>query len=89
MTTFHYFAAAKAARGAGQEEFDPQAESAETLGDALRILGERHASASASGLSLADVFSRCAFLVDGRTAGPEDSLSGASRVDVLPPFSGG
>lgn len=82
----HYFAAARAARGVDRESVDKQEG---TLGDLLANLGREHTDATAAGMTLAQVFDRCTFLIDGRSAQPDASLAGASRVDVLPPFAGG
>ncbi|AGN17875.1 putative molybdopterin converting factor, small subunit [Corynebacterium glutamicum MB001] len=82
----HYFAAARAARGVAQETVAP---SELTLSDLLKQLGEQHTETTAAGMTLAQVFDRCTFLIDGRSADSSASLSGASRVDVLPPFAGG
>lgn len=86
LMDIHYFAAARAARGAAQETCPP---SEKTLGDLLKELGEKHTDTTAAGMSLAQVFERCTFLIDGRSSDTSASLSGASRVDVLPPFAGG
>lgn len=82
----HYFAAARAARGVAQETVDS---SDRTLNDLLKSLGEQHTEHTASGMTLEQIFERCTFLVDGRSAAPTDSLAGAARVDILPPFAGG
>lgn len=82
----HYFAAARAARGVDRETVAAQQG---TLGDFLTRLGEDNTDTTAAGMTLAQVFDRCTFLIDGRSAPPEASLDGASRVDVLPPFAGG
>ncbi|HJE11278.1 MAG TPA: MoaD/ThiS family protein, partial [Corynebacterium glutamicum] len=49
----------------------------------------QHTETTAAGMTLAQIFDRCTFLIDGRSADSSASLSGASRVDVLPPFAGG
>lgn len=82
----HYFAAARAARGTDRETVMEQQE---TLGELLSSLGGKHTDTTAAGMTLAEVFGRCTFLIDGRSAQPEASLAGAARVDVLPPFAGG
>ncbi|MBD8029934.1 MoaD/ThiS family protein [Corynebacterium gallinarum] len=82
----HYFAAARAARGVDREGVDKQEG---TLGDLLADLGREHTDTTAAGMTLAQVFDRCTFLIDGRSAQPDTTLVGASRVDVLPPFAGG
>lgn len=85
MIDIHYFAAARAARGAAQESV----EAPETLADLLSDLGSRHTDVTAGGMTLSEIFDRCTFLVDGRSAESGASLVGATRVDILPPFAGG
>ncbi len=82
----HYFAAARAARGVDRETV-PAIDG--TLGELLVQLGDAHTDTTAAGMTLAQVFDRCTFLIDGRSAQSEASLAGAGRVDVLPPFAGG
>lgn len=82
----HYFAAARAARGLDRETL---AQPEGTLGDLLDRLAEQNTDTTAAGMTLAQVFERCTFLIDGRSAEPAASLAGATRVDVLPPFAGG
>ena len=82
----HYFAAARAARGVDRETIAGQDA---TLRDLLIRLGEENTDTTAAGMTLAQVFDRCTFLIDGRSAQPDPSLAGVSRVDVLPPFAGG
>ena len=89
MIRIHYYAAARAARGASEEEVEPGAEGITTLGELLSELGERHGSGRAGGLCLAEVFERCTFLLDGRAVEPASELEGRSRLDVMPPFAGG
>ncbi|MGO1949931.1 MAG: MoaD/ThiS family protein [Mycobacteriaceae bacterium] len=90
MVEIHYFAAARAARGAAQESV-PGA--AGTLAGLLDDLGARHTDETAGGMTLSQVFDRCSFLVDGRTVtrpdAPAITLDDVTRVDVLPPFAGG
>lgn len=89
MVEIHYFAAARAARGVPQENV----EETSTLSDLLDTLGEQHTETTAGGMTLAQIFDRCSFLVDGRTVTRPDAttvdLSAVQRVDVLPPFAGG
>ncbi|HIW90791.1 MAG TPA: MoaD/ThiS family protein [Candidatus Corynebacterium avicola] len=90
MVEIHYFAAARAARGVAQETLpDPGS----TLADLLGSLGTAHTDTTAGGTTLAQVFERCGFLIDGRTVTHADAtttpLDGVQRVDVLPPFAGG
>ncbi|AHI21561.1 MoaD/ThiS family protein [Corynebacterium vitaeruminis] len=82
----HYFAAARAARGVA---VDKREEEFPTLGALLERLASENAGTTDAGMSLGEVFARCTFLIDGRAAAPEESLEGATRVDVLPPFAGG
>lgn len=89
MVEIRYFAAARAARGAAHEVVPAD----DTLADLLDDLGTRHTDTTAGGMTLAGIFDRCSFLVDGRTVTRPDasatSLAGVGRVDVLPPFAGG
>ncbi|NLF91337.1 MAG: MoaD/ThiS family protein, partial [Corynebacterium marinum] len=48
-----------------------------------------HRGTTDAGMTLAEVFARCTFLVDGRNSPRDTPLAGAQRVDVLPPFAGG
>jgi len=81
----HYFAAARAAAGTGQETVDPAA----TLGELLDARAAHHRGTTDAGMTLGEVFERCTFLVDGRNCPRETPLAGVQRVDVLPPFAGG
>ncbi|MDY5786257.1 MULTISPECIES: MoaD/ThiS family protein [unclassified Corynebacterium] len=81
----HYFAAARAATGVRDEEVG----AFDTLGQLLDDASQRHTLTTDSGLTLSDILTRCTFLVDGARAEADTSLSGAQRVDVLPPFAGG
>ncbi len=89
MVEIHYFAAARAARGVPQES----TEATGTLADLLDTLGNTHTETTAGGMTLAQIFDRCSFLIDGRTVTPQDAptvdLSTVRRIDVLPPFAGG
>ncbi|MGD7002216.1 MoaD/ThiS family protein [Corynebacterium halotolerans] len=82
----HYFAAARAARGTGQETV---ADVPDTLADLLDQLSAEHTGTTDAGMNLGEVFERCSFLVDGARAGQGQRLAGVQRVDVLPPFAGG
>ncbi|WP_411709155.1 MoaD/ThiS family protein [Corynebacterium sp. LaCa116] len=84
MVDVHYFAAARAAAGRAQDTVE-----AATLGELLNVLRDRHTGSTEAGMSFAEVLERCTFLVDGASATEDAVLSGASRVDVLPPFAGG
>lgn len=81
----YYFAAARAATGVAEEEVGDFDTLAQLLDDATA----RHTGTTDAGTTLAEVFQRCTFLVDGRRSEPDTSLAGAQRVDVLPPFAGG
>lgn len=83
----HYFAAARAARGLAHERITTKAATLAELVDELERLPG--AGTTDSGLSLAQVLSRCSFLVDGRHADMDAAIGAAKRVDVLPPFAGG
>lgn len=93
MVEIRYFAAARAARGAAHEVVPADSTIADTLADLLDDLGTRHTDTTAGGMTLAGIFDRCSFLVDGRTVTRPDAsetpLTGVGRVDVLPPFAGG
>ncbi|MDN6439822.1 MoaD/ThiS family protein [Corynebacterium nuruki] len=92
MVEIHYFAAARAARGVAEERLG-DAQATGTLAALLDTLGARHTDETAGGMTLAGVFDRCSFLVDGRTVTRADAatvdLGTVTRVDVLPPFAGG
>ncbi|OFT74856.1 molybdopterin synthase sulfur carrier subunit [Corynebacterium sp. HMSC30G07] len=74
----HYFAAARAAAGLAEEDVE-----------ALPTLELLLADAAARHPDLQPILDRCTILIDGQRATPDASLTGASRVDVLPPFAGG
>lgn len=80
--TMRYWAAAKAAAGVAEEEYD-----AETLADALEAAAARH------GERLASVLARCSYVVDDAPVGTRDravvQLRPGGCVEVLPPFAGG
>lgn len=80
--TLRFWAAAKAAAGVAEEEYD-----AATLSDALA------AARSAHGDALARVIERSTFVVDGDPVGGRAHdrvpLSDGGTVEVLPPFAGG
>jgi sulfur-carrier protein len=82
--TIRYWAAAKAAAGTAEEQYE-----AKTLADALDRARERHAERP----DFARVLLRCSFLVDGEPVGrrAHDSveLNDGGTVEVLPPFAGG
>lgn len=89
MVEIHYFAAARAARGIPRETV----ETTDSLDTLLTTLSTQYSEATTGGLSLAEIFERCSFLVDGRTVLRKDAsavdLSTVGRIDVLPPFAGG
>lgn len=80
--TLRFWAAAKAAAGVAEEEYD-----AETLADALA------AARAAHGDELTKVISRSTFVVDGAPVGGRAhhtvELTDGGTVEVLPPFAGG
>ncbi|MBH5132026.1 MoaD/ThiS family protein [Streptomyces sp. PU10] len=80
--TVRYWAAAKAAAGVAEEQYD-----AATLADALDAVRERHPG------ELTPVLLRCSFLVDGDPVGTRGHetvrLAEGGTVEVLPPFAGG
>jgi molybdopterin synthase sulfur carrier subunit len=79
MATVRYFAAARAAAGVSTEDIP-----AGSLKELVDLLQERH------GAGLARVLGACSFLVDGLASRePTTRLTGASTVDILPPFAGG
>lgn len=82
----HYFAAARAAAGTPSETLDG---TFNTLDDVLVHAAQLHEGSTDSGMSLADVFERCTYLVDGRRSERYATVASATRVDVLPPFAGG
>lgn len=81
----HYFAAARAAAGTASEEVGEFPTLEQLLVDAT----SRHTGTTDAGQTLSDIVARCTFLVDGARAEPGTPLTGAKRVDVLPPFAGG
>ncbi|WP_178945476.1 MoaD/ThiS family protein [Kocuria sp. TGY1127_2] len=89
MVAIHYFAAARAARGQALETVEPAHAGVGTLGELVDWLGREHTQHRASDMTLAEVFPRCSFLVDGRRASHEASLDGVERIDIMPPFAGG
>ncbi|SES05010.1 ThiS family protein [Corynebacterium cystitidis DSM 20524] len=82
----HYFAAARAAAGVDQESLGG---TFSTLNDVLTHAAKLHSGTTDAGMTLAEVFERCTFLIDGCRAEGDASVAGATRVDVLPPFAGG
>ena len=85
MIDVHYFAAARAAAGTDRESVPAAA----TLGEFLDALAADHEGTTDAGMTLAEIFPRCTFLVDGANSGRDALLADATRVDVLPPFAGG
>ena len=78
MATVRYFAAARAAAGATDEQI-----AAASLKELVDALAERHPA-------LARILPACSYLVDGLASRePTTALHDASTVDVLPPFAGG
>jgi molybdopterin converting factor small subunit len=75
-----YFAAARAALGRSSETL-PVPDGA-TVRD---VVGQLAAATPAAG----PVLARCAVLLDGRRAGPDETVPDGARLDLLPPFAGG
>ena len=77
-----YFAAARAAAGVEAEKI--QLDAGATVDDVLAALRAEH------GAELARVLERCSYLLDEVAVRDRSaSVSGASTLDVLPPFAGG
>jgi molybdopterin converting factor small subunit len=76
--TVRYWAAARAAAGTAEEQLE-----AATVAELVDRAGALH------GPTLGAVLARCAFLVDGVRARPQDRLAGGATVEALPPFAGG
>lgn len=92
MLTVNYFAAARAARGAETDELDASALGAQgnpTVGDVLDHLGAVHTQGRAAGNTLAEVFGRCTFLLDGTASRRDTPVASARQLDIMPPFAGG
>lgn len=83
MATIRYWAAARAAAGVGEEQYD-----ATTLAD---LVAAAHAAHAADGLP--KVLARCSWVVDEAPVGGRPHASIALRPDsvaeALPPFAGG
>jgi sulfur-carrier protein len=81
--TIRYWAAAKAAAGTAEEDYD-----ATTLAEALAVARERHPA-----VDFDRVLGRSSLLVDGEPVGTrpynEVELPDGGTVEVLPPFAGG
>lgn len=89
-----YFAAAAAATGLEEQHLDLTAHAgarAFTLADlSAHLVAEHPLSASAHVPALAEVLTRCSFLLNEAAAGgPDTVLAQDDVVDVLPPFAGG
>lgn len=97
-----YFAAAAAAAGTKEEQFDlaeiAGTNESVTLGHVLEVLAAREpAEAPASGsvltrrvTSLSTVLARCSYLVNGTSVQDQEHvLTATDELDVLPPFAGG
>lgn len=81
MLTVRYWAAARAAAGAAEE----QATGGTALSALIAELSSRH------GERFAAVLERCSFLIDGEQLrrGTDRMLPADGIVDILPPFAGG
>lgn len=82
QVTVRYFAAARAAAGAGSEKVTLR--SGATVAELIDGLSVRD-------VRLATVLSRCSYLRDGIVVVRDDAvaLSAGDTIDVLPPFAGG
>ena len=79
MVTVRYYAGARAAAGAAQEQAD-----AGDLGTLLGVLEDRH------GEQLGRVLAASSLLIDGiATKDHSVALADGVTVEVLPPFAGG
>ena len=79
--TVRYFAAARAAAGADEEQVDLLAGA--TVADLVQILAGRDAG-------LAKILARCSYLRDAiAVRGLDTELENGQTIDVLPPFAGG
>lgn len=85
MVTIRYFAAARAARGLDSEQVDWEG----PLDLLLSKLETEPQQLTTGGLSLADIFPRCSFLLNGARVDNTVSLRSGDKLDVLPPFAGG
>ncbi|HJF11860.1 MoaD/ThiS family protein [Corynebacterium falsenii] len=85
MVTIRYFAAARAARGSASEQVEWQG----PLADLLQRLGAEHTQRTAGGLTLAGIFPRCSFLLNGTRVDADAQVQPGDQLDVLPPFAGG
>lgn len=77
MSRVRYFAAAEEAAGRGEEQ------------RAEPTLGALRAALVAEYPELQGILPRCAVLVDGARRDDDTALTGATTIDVLPPFAGG
>lgn len=97
-----YFAAAAAAAGTKEEQFEiaeiTGSQDSVTLGQVLEVLAAREPveEPTAGGVlvrratSLATVLARCSFLVNGTSVQDhEHLLVSTDELDILPPFAGG
>lgn len=81
QVTVRYFAAARAAAGAGSEKVTLR--SGATVAELIDGLSVRD-------VRLATVLSRCSYLRDGSVVRDDAvALSAGDTIDVLPPFAGG
>lgn len=81
QVTVRYFAAARAAAGAGSEKVTLR--SGATVAELIDGLSVRD-------VRLATVLSRCSYLRDGIVVRDDAvTLSAGDTIDVLPPFAGG
>lgn len=85
MVNIRYFAAARAARGVAAETLKWTG----SVAGLLEQLGAEHTDRTAGGLTLAEIFPRCTFLLNGTRVDTEADVPQDANVDILPPFAGG
>ena len=90
--TVHYFAAAKAALGVGEETLDADGQSigALLIQRATDAAAAADPAATSPGADVTAVLARCSFLHNGHaTTDRATVLADGDTLDVLPPFAGG
>ena len=85
MVTIRYFAAARAARGAQQDQLSWTG----SLQELLDSLAAQYPQQTAGGMTLGQIFERCTFLVNGNRSERSTALQDGDQLDILPPFAGG
>lgn len=78
MVTLHFYAAARAATGVGEDQFSPAS------------LGEIISAATIKYPKLAAILPGCSYLINGSASSQlQSEITGGDVVDVLPRFAGG